>query len=465
MKSWCHTIHFNWRAFVFLCLLTLSFGCTQNNISSVTTPVPAPRPSSAATPSTTSALEAAAAALEPGHWAKVDGMNNLDDTRLAWDMLTGAPGPGYDGPQPAWDSHNRRLYIQTTEHGRGCGGVEDFPNYPTCYWKPLWIYDDATSTWSTSPLPSLTNPYPVQDNGNNIGAPHVYGHLAWDDANEIMYLRWDGYDKRTFRYCVNATSPLCATQGAMRWKEIAQVYPAAAEPGGSDALGFFPDLNGGTLLQLITSAYSTTPSCAVLYSYTEASGKWIKQDPGTDCKFGEAGVSPGYEAYMLYSSVKRVVVFGSGTGRKWWKIDTSGTVNPLDDAPCVFGAGSDAAPAAADPVSGDFLFVGCTVRGKLVKLDPTASTGQQWTTIDGDLGAPGKLCDGNSGYNCGWKYYATPISTYNVIGFWRWMNGSTTPEYWLYKHAPSQPTPPPPIDATPPSVTIISPRDGDTVTR
>src|SRR5262245_57666124 len=86
----------------------------------------------------------AAAKILPGQWIQVP-MSNVAITGQspAWDLLAAAPGPGYDGGQQVWNSTARKLFIQTTEHGRsGSAGFcpESFPSYPHACWKPMWQY-------------------------------------------------------------------------------------------------------------------------------------------------------------------------------------------------------------------------------------------------------------------------------------------------------------------------------------
>ena len=409
------------------------------------------------------ALSDAAAALSPGQWAQVTTMINLPATAQGnvWDGLAGSPGPFYDGPQPAWNSIKKKLLLEMTEHGRGtpgCAGSEaaNFPAFPHTCWKQLVTYDDATSTWTTG------GPHPINTNGTPVSGSHAYGHIAWDDPNEVMYVRkydLSGSSVQFYRYCTNAMPSYCSSQGANTWQEITAMNLAAF--GGStccEGIGWHPTLNGGTLLYF--AAASSPGGCAALFGYTEGSG-WRTVDAGSGCKFPTPGTG-GY--YLVPSTVKGVVMFGGGASAKWWKIaagGTNGTVTALDDHPngCHLGTTNNTmSQGAADPVTGNAIFIGCTTSGQLWQLNPTGSVGSQWTLIDGNLGAPGEICNISKfpTEHCGGDFFATSISTYGVIGFWKFRVGPITAEYWIYKHSTSS-------DTTPPTVSITVPTAGASV--
>ncbi len=401
----------------------------------------------------------AANALSPGQWVQVFGMTNLNLTaNPGFDPTVPAPGPGYDSGSPAWDSATKKLYIETSEHNDVTNGFcpNAYPSYPHSCWKPIWIYDDATSTWSFGPAPHYSGGQPVE-------GVHQWGYQAWDNVNKTLYIKKHGWGSNAtnnfaydiFRYCAtNSPASYCASQLG-EWGQITQFNPNSGDIFGS--LGWFPGLNGGTLLLFDTSGNNT--DCGALLGFREGVG-WSTLDSGAGCKFPSGGISTRLPA--IPSTLKNVVIFGpSGAlGLQWWRINSSGTVAALDTAPCQFHTTDGGfAQVAEDPNTGNIYFFGCSHAGKIYKLDPIGSSGNQWTLIDNDLSAVGDICNVNRNgtTNCGFDFYASPISTYGVIGFWKFRSGGTA-EYWLYK--PSAQT----GDTTPPSSVIVTaPSAGATV--
>ncbi len=411
----------------------------------------------------------AANALSPGQWTQVFGMTNLNATANTFDstFITTPPGPGYDGPQPGWDSLAKKLYIETSEHDDVTNGFcpNAFPNKPNSCWKVLWIYDDATSTWT------VNNPAPHYSNAAPVEGVHVWGMIAWDNTNKTLYIKKHGWGSNAtnnfaydiFRYCAtNSPASYCASQLG-EWGQITQFNPNSGDIFGQ--MGWFPGLNGGTLLLYDTSGNNT--DCGALLGFREGVG-WSTLDSGAGCKFPNPTL-PGATSSLsvrlpaIPSTLKNVVIFGPTgvtTARQWWRINSSGTVAALDTAPCDFYTTDGGfAQAAEDPNTGNIYFFGCTNAGKIYKLDPTGSSGNQWTLIDNDLSAVGDICNvnRNTTTNCGFDFYASPISTYGVIGFWKWRAGSTA-EYWIYKPSAFS------GDTTPPSsVVVTAPSAGATV--
>jgi hypothetical protein len=403
-----------------------------------------------------SVLQTAADALAPGSWYQVP-MSNVSITGQypAWDdnvsdnpgLGSAVPGPAYDGYQPGWNSKKRRLYIQTTEHGRAgspgfCpngnsvapGGPYGWPLYPHGCWKPTWIYDDATDTWNIGRTgQTITGPFPIRSDGSPFEGVHVWGHIAYDDTNEVLYVKehWNGTAAVRFsRYCANAFPTHCVSQGANAWKEMTSYFPSGE--GGFSAMVYHPGFMGTPGKLLYFGIYSGT--CAQLSTFDETTGTWAVRDDGTSpaCKFAN-------NTYPLawYSPAKRVSVFGGGgsASTDWWKIDDDGTITQLDDAPCAIGnTNLNFATGAADPVTGEIIIVGCGATPKLLSLNPLASPGSQWAVLDADLTGAGELCEISYGETCAIQVYATAISTYSVVGFWKYRT-TPTAEYWIYKRA------------------------------
>jgi hypothetical protein len=398
-------------------------------------------------PAAATLLEQTASSMQPGTW-KVVPMKNVNLTATAYYPYSDAPGPGYDGTQPGWNSKKRKLYIETTEHGASSDCVK-FPGMPNICYKPLWTYDDATDSWE------INGPTPAEST-SGIQGWHHYNEVAWDDDNEVLYIR-EYYSGNFYRYCVNDTPYWCAgKRGA--WSKLP---PNPYWGNCCEQMTYNPALNGGTLLYF--DASNPSVGCGSLVGYSEMSGVWYYVHDGAGCYFATSSL--GRNMVAGFSSSKQVAVFGGGEALRFWKIDQHGAISLLDNAPCSIGSTNGSfASFAADPVSGNFIVIGCTSAGEMWELNPTANSGSQWTLIDGSLNGTGEICNRarNVSQLCSFDFYATPISTYGVIGYWKWVN-TTTAEYWLYKHETSS-LPPPPADTTAPVVSIMSPPTGRIVT-
>jgi len=410
------------------------------------------------------ALHTAATALAPGQWSgPISGMTNLTTSASVFNSSAPAPGPGYDAVQPAWDPVTKKLYMELSEHSDNAGRFcpEDFPNYNNGCWKPLLIYDDATSTWTVSALPSLTTPYPHHLDGSPVEGVHTWGFIAYDNVNKVLYVKSHGFEPGPsygiFRYCLpNSVASYCATQ-LNDWRQVAT--PTISQGDIFGLIGWHAGLNGGTLL--LFDPQGNSGGCGALFGYREGVG-WSTLDSGAGCKY-PYGTSTHPPA--TYSTIKNVAIYGpSGANAlQWWRINSSGTVAALDTAPCVFTTTDGGfSQIAEDPTgTGDIIFIGCDVPtvspGQMWRLNPTGSSGNQWSLIDGNLNAVGKICNVMRQLKCAFDFFVTPISTYGVLGFWKYRSGNFA-EYWLYKPSTFV------GDTTPPSsVAMTAPSAGATV--
>ncbi len=410
------------------------------------------------------AIADAAAKLSPGQWTTITepAMTGLNATsHPAFNDVGGSSGPGFDGGQPAWDSTAQKWYIETAEHGASATNdcpdyhdpntgtvVSSFPTFPNVCWKNLWTYTEATSTWT------INGPFPVDVLGGGVGnavqGVHVYGGIAWDNVNRVLYVKkhdWGqpNYSINIYRYCVTAGPAYCAAQGANTWAPIPKLFPSPNGEVIGQQMGWHAGLNGGTLVHYNQAGISA--GCGKVYGYKEGStgtnGVWSTLDDGATCKYASAasGQSPRSPLNAQYSTSKNLLIFGpTGIGAtldlKWWKMDGSGTITQLDNAPCAFGTTDGTfGQAAEDPVTGNIIFIGCTNQGQLWQLNPTAALGSQWTQLDANLADNGGICTiATPSGNCGIDFYATPISTYGVIAYWKFKHTGNT-EIWLYKNS------------------------------
>ncbi len=419
-----------------------------------------------------------AAKLSAGQWVKMlDGtgvgqMGNLNATASypAWDNNSSdnpgvngsaSPGPAYDGGQPGWNSATRKMYFQTTEHGRA--GVPNWcpaywPLYPHGCWKPTWTYDTDTNNWDVGRSgQTITGVFPKDNSGNPLAGVHVWGGITWDDVNQVLYVKeQETFSIRVARFCApTATVSYCAGQLG-QWKLLPTFNFPASELLGQ-ALGYHRTLNGGTLLVWEQSGAGT--GCAALAGYKEGTtgtnGVWTLMNSGSGCAFPTAAGAPLLETQ--YSTLKQVAVLSSGTN-KMWRVTNTGAIQALDNAPCNVGTtNGNFATAAEDQSTGEIYYLMCDGAPAIWKLNPTGAIGAQWTPIatTAQLTATGALCQGDTA--CIWKIYATPIRTYGVIGFWKWKQLGLA-EYWLFKPSTGS------VDIVAPTVSITAPTAGATVT-
>ncbi len=409
-------------------------------------------------------LSTAAAALAPGQWVKVPMANiNITGAYPAWDP-GGNNGPGFDSWQPAWDSTARKLYIETAEHNISTFCPGSFPNYPHVCFKPMWTYDDATDRWDIGATGTtsvtVTGVYPNDGAGNPVNTFHAWNLPAWDNVNKVLYLGGSyNLPSQGYRYCVSNTTPSwCVGKGGI-WTKL-PAGPSERAGNSPQAAVFHEALNagtGGTLLYYDGDGYG--PSCGGLYGYRESTGTWsvIRE---ADCSTSSGIPSISHNTLAFYSHVKQIAVFGGGS--IFYKIDNVGTITRLDNSPFVLNTTNPGfAMPSEDPVSGDFYIIASKNPSQLIKLNPTATTGSQWTTIDANLNSVGKVCNilRDTNAECALDVYATPISTYGVIGYWKFLRGTpNSAEFWIYKASTGGGG-----DITPPVVSITVPSAGATV--
>ncbi len=371
-----------------------------------------------AEPAPASELGRVAATMATGTWAQVT-TNNIGAVSQA---LYGPPG--FDDNQ-VWNSKKRKMMMEIATHGA-------FSSCPGVCPIGLITYDDETNTWTTGGAqPPAINAY------------HVYDHVAWDDANEVMYFRYYS-SKRVVRYCVNNTPSWCVgRQGT--WTDLpaapSQMWQAAG------GLTYHETMDGGSLLYF-DGAGASQEGCGALIRFRESTGTWDILHSGAGCFFADGS----YHNVAEYSPVKQVAVFGGGNAnvdcavgnrcRHLWKIDAAKTITRLDDAPVMIGFGGSNRSMVADPVSGNFIFISGTSpgTGAMWELNPTAPSGQQWTLLDGDLRGAGEICNTmfDTSQTCSGNFYGASNRTYGVIMYWKY-TGAASGELWLYKHKPLAP--------------------------
>jgi hypothetical protein len=386
-----------------------------------------------------------AASMQPGTWAQLTGSN----AGLLSQQWAPSYGHGYDDGNMAWNSKKRMILHATAEHGP-YANCNSFPNPPGTCWKALMTYTESTNTWTVG------GPIPTQ-----VIGWHGYDNVAWDDANEVLYIHEFGSGE-FYRYCVNNTPSWCSgKQGT--WSLIAS-SPAPLMPNCCNigSIAYHDTMDGGSLLFFNGDTFG--PTHGGLLQYRESTGTWTMLAGS-----GGAFTNGDYSNVIECSPVKQVCIFGGGgSSRNIWKITANKTITQMPAAPfpVTFGA-TYTRQALADPVTGDFIFIfgysstgTLTTTAELWKLNPDGSG--QWTQLDSNLKAAGKPCNTDFIKPCPNDFFGTAISTYGVLLFWKY-TGSTTAEVWLYKPSGSSPPPPPGPDTTSPTVSITVPTAGSTV--
>src|SRR5207302_10566330 len=162
----------------------------------------------------------------------------------------------------------------------------------------------------------------------------------------------------------------------------------------------------------------------------DATGQWDRIGQAAAYAMGD------YHNFAEYNPVRKVMVFGGGEGgaatRKIWKLDATGAVTPLNDAPVALGIQNSI--FTVDPASGDYLVFTSTNQFYVYNvvtdtwtLRASGSSVPIWTT---------SYSDAVHGVVGG------PISTYGVNVFVT-CDGADNCKVNLYKHSSS--TVPPPV--------------------
>jgi hypothetical protein len=225
-------------------------------------------------------------------------------------------------------------------------------------------YQANDNTWYEHSIPSL------------MAEPrHGYDHNAIDPVKGIFYHRVRGtnqfikYDTQT-----------------KQWSNIAR-NNITGDGACCNAIAYFPEMKG--LVYLDANANG-------LYLWNEANNSWSTL---------KTGLSLGsYQGYAEYNPVHKVVIAGGGNGSNTvYKLDASGTVTKMNNAP--IGVGIMQTVITVDPVSGDYLVL--DVNKNFWIYDVTTDT---WTKQPGMapifvFGEPV------------FATVATPVSTYGVTMF------------------------------------------------
>ncbi len=347
-------------------------------------------------------LSDAANALQPGQWTTIS-TNNINPT------LTNTGGAsgfifGYTD-RMAWYPQGRKIYFAGGDHNE-TNPVARFVNF-----------DETTNSWTNMATPSW-----VPSSGIVI---HGYGQQTVDPVRGYFYGRDTfGNVMRRFNIVTGVWSSTPANN-LISYVQCCGTYV------------YFPEMD--STLWFNPGEFNDKLG---IFRFSENTSTWTRVGAANTYTAGIMSVM------AIYNPVHHLIWFGGGgSDRHGYKLLADGTVVALANAPVDLGNG--AALKSVDPVTGLFL----------VWSSSTYNTGwytynvitDTWTFINsmapifqGNLADPSNPQHGMT---------ATPIPEYNVTFIVKCLGTGCT--VYLYKHLPGGTQtlpPPPPGDATPPSV-------------
>jgi hypothetical protein len=310
-----------------------------------------------------SALGDAANSMEPGEWLQFS-TSNFNDSTL------NESGPIFVyAEEMKWDKQRGEMQFVGAYH------------YQTVVHL---VYSEATNSWGRRSI------------GGVLGMPfHGYDHMALSDTTRTFYVRPFGAGGNKLQ----------------RYNLDTQQWSASASFSGpvQDAVGieWFPELNKVVYID----EYAVR-------LYDPASNSW------STALENPAGLGP-YHNFAEYSSKHKVMIMGGGNGsRAVWRMNSSGQITRLADAPIEVGVMSSI--VTTDPVSGNFLVFG---KDQSYEFNPVSNA---WTRI-----ATPPFVTLSNEYPHVQYAVAGAIPTYGVVMVAKY-DGSGSRVY-LYKHSPSAP--------------------------
>jgi hypothetical protein len=328
--------------------------------------------------SKTSALATLAQSMKPGQWAelKTEGIG----TKLLSD---GGHHALQYTDEAVWNPVTRELLFS----GQGHGASNRFV-----------IFKDATNRWASLPIPAEYD----AEKREGWGFVHAYDHQAIDAATGTYY-----------RTCYNR-SDIRAMDRDGQWRLVTEI-PERFGVKGHITRGFdyFPEMNA-----LVVYLSGTG-----LFAYDLERKEWrtLAEKIGTYA----------YHEIARYNPKHKLLVFGGGNdskgfvSRNLWKLEASGKVTALKDAP--FPIGIMQTIFTVDPVSGNYL-----VFNRAGEFHTFDATNETWTKVMGEKPPIFTVgSDRNAGpiFGC----VAAPISTHGVVMFVKY--GGDDSRVFLYKHA------------------------------
>lgn len=335
-----------------------------------------------------------AAQMRPGEWRVLN--QSGDASGFNYDLLISCNGSDCAdnilnfADKALWNPNTREIHFVGKGHMREMKHIS---------------YSETTNRWTLEPQPYWHS----AGGGISYGIAHGYEHSAIDPATGNVYVR-----------LFNSGQVYKFTRATKTWSEL-PLGPVTSSV--AVAIEYFPEL-GGLLLV----------GGGEVHLYRESSRTWTRL---------AQGLSMGpYHHVASYNPVHKVAIVGGGNdSRALYRVDSSGRVTGIANAPIVVGVQSSV--FTVDPASGKHLLFGSG--GGFYEYDVAANT---WSSLS-TAGVP--MFSAGNGYNNRILYRsAVPISTHGVVAFLA-LDGSNA-RVFLYRHAPG--APPPPADTTPPAPPI-----------
>jgi hypothetical protein len=342
------------------------------------------------TSASASALGDAAAQLQPGQWKVLNRAG--DGSGFDYDLITSCQPSGCNdlllnyADKGLWNPLTREI------HFLGKGHLAELKHLN---------YGEATNKWLREAKPSWD--CGRSDNCYSLG--HGYEHTSLNPANGDIYAR-------------------LLTSEVFKWNRLTKVWtalPGAPTLEVAIAIEYFPELGGLVMV-------GTRNNTGEVHLYRESTKTWSQL---------AGGLSMGpYHNVASYNPVHKVVIFGGGNGSsQLYRLDASGAVTPIANAPV--GVGIMQSIFTVDPASGRQLLF--SSGGGFYEYDVATN---RWSTLSSS-GVPLFA----STENRIWMRVAVPISTHGVVAFLA-EGGTSDTRVLLYRHAAS--TQAPSADTTPP---------------
>jgi hypothetical protein len=365
--GWETRIKFQFFCLTFITFFCLCFGLWWIHASfSATTQLRA----------TTTVMEALASQMQPGTWAELNSTGFSNGDMLKVDSTSDYITQYADSA--TWDPVGRRFLFVGQAHGIGSGAR-------------FVIYTDSDNTWRKGPLPLSCLGEP---NSSCIG--HAYDHNTIDPTTGDLYYR-HYHGTTIYRYSAGA------------WSQLTDVPENVVRLTGTccAAIEYFPEIGG-----LIVVA----GGLGEVGFFNKQTNQWTQLATGLE-------IGP-YSNFIEYNPVHKVVIFGGGGTSDLYKLDASGKITKMKNAPVNLGI--QRSLVSVDPVSGKYLILSDT--GRFYEYDLLADS---WRTLN----LPPFWGSGFVGNGSIDGVVEAPVNTYGVVMFVHYKYNQS--KVYLYKHAAS----------------------------
>lgn len=329
----------------------------------------------------TSRLATLSASLEPGQWTILN--NDGDSSNYNWDLLVACKDANNSGDcgdtiinyadKGLWDPNTKEIHFLGAGHLRA--------------WKFI-TYTASTDKWIRQP-----KPYFDCRETESLCWPmgHGYEHSTINPETGDIY--WRGF----------------SSSEMYRWTKSTQTWApleSSSNPNPTivGALAYFPEMGGLLFI-----------GGGKVHFFNETTNTWSQL--AANLPMAE------YHNVATYDPINKIVIFGGGNDSpKLHKINASGVITAIADAPAAVGVNSSV--FTVDPASGKFLLF--TSAGTFHEYNVTTNT---WSNLNSS-----SVPIWNTGAaNKSEFRVAIPISTYGVVA----IMGYNPRTVWLYKHSSS----------------------------